>query len=112
MKRIAVVLGLLAAIGLFPADLGAQGKAKPAGKTGGTSGQTTAANAPANGNREEVERLHQLQRELKEHQQLLKDAKKAKDREAVELQQREIKRIQDEIKRLEQHIRDHQHGGR
>jgi chromosome segregation ATPase len=112
MKRIAVVLGLLAVIGLFPAGVGAQTKTKPAGKTGSSSGQTTSANTPAN--RDEAKRLHeqlqQLQRELKEHEHLLKEARKAKDHQAAELQQREITRIKDEIKRVEQRLSELQHG--
>jgi peptidoglycan hydrolase CwlO-like protein len=114
MKRAAVILGLVTAIGVFPAGLGAQGKTKPAGKTGGTSGQTTTSNPPSAGNREEAKRLHeqlqQLQRELKDHEHLLKDARKAKDHQAAELQQREIKRIQEEIKRVEQKIHELSHG--
>ncbi len=113
MKRIAVLLGLLAVIGLFPAGLGAQGKTKPTGaKQGGGSGQTS--NPPATGNHEEIrrlqEQLHQLQRELKDHQHLLKEAQKNKDRQAAELQQREIRRIQEEIRRVEQKIRELSHG--
>jgi TolA-binding protein len=112
MRRVAVLIGFLAMVVLLPSRAAAQAKPKPpAGGHSGSAGTTTTTSPE---NREELQQLRQqlqqLQHDVKAHEQLLKDAQRAHDRQAVELQQRELKRLKSEIERLDKRLRDLSHG--
>jgi hypothetical protein len=100
MKRVAVLLGFLAVVALLPASAAGQGRPRP--PVGG--GPSTTDNRPEIQQlRQQLEQLHE---ELREHELLLREAMRARDRRAADLQHREIRRINSEIDRLARRLHD------
>lgn len=116
MKRVVVVLGLVAIIGMSPAGLAAKGRVQAIGQRPGQTGDITIGQSSGDRQqlRAELERLRQelqrLQRELKAHEKALHEAQRAHDRVAAERESSIIKHIKDEIERIQHRIRELSHG--
>jgi len=100
MKRVTILLGLLAVVALLPASAAGQGRPIPPARGGPAS---TDSRPDLQQLRQQLEQLHQ---ELRDHEQLLREAIRAHDRRAAEFQHREIRRINAEIDRLERRLHD------
>ncbi len=110
MKRMAVVLGLVALVGVFPTSAAAQARVRPGtGGAGSTVGQTTGNPQTPQERRQELQQLRQqlqrLQQQLRQHEAALRAARRDGDRTAAERENQAIRRLKTEIERVQNRIR-------
>lgn len=96
MKRLVVILGLLAMVGTLPVSASAAQDRR----TGQTSDQNSVELARLK------EQLKKLQLELREHEQALREARRAGDRVAAAREASIIRKLKDEIAKIQKKIRE------